>query len=109
MITVLENLFQIKSLSTDIPSEKNTQINVNAVRDFQSRFYENLHEGWMVAKIIDTLKAMQSIFFKYVPAERSNGFFNLYVAFLYPNATWGGIESALVDMSDSKRNFGLKM
>lgn len=97
-------LFQIKTLSKDVPNEKNAKIDVQAMRDYQSHLYDSLTEGWMVAKAIDTLKLQQSFLSKYVPAERLNGWFNLYFALSYPNATTGEIDSALVNMRHKTSN-----
>lgn len=76
---------------------ENNKIDVKTVRDFQFLSYDG-HEGWMVPKMIDTYKSYRSIISKHVPAERSNGIFNLLFAFVYPNTTSQEVESALVNI-----------
>lgn len=93
--------FKMKTLSKDIPNEENAKIDESALRGYQAHLFENLDDGWMVAKTIDTMKLQQSFFSKYVPAERLNRFFNLYFTIIYPNATSEEIESALVCMRDT--------
>lgn len=77
--------------------EKNSKIDVNNVRDYQSKneFLRRASAG-DIAGVMDELKVFQSILSKDLPPERYNGILDLRYVIFYQNATSNEIKSALV-------------
>lgn len=92
---LISYLFQFKELPHRIPKEKNTKIDVESMREYYTRRFGHT-DKWLIAKLIDGLKALQTKLSMDIPSERLNGIMNLIFLVEYPNATTEEIESNLV-------------
>lgn len=104
LLELYHYLFQINLIWEEILNKTNAKIDVEAVRDYQSRSYKHIYmrnNPEEMVKALDISKMLQSLLSKDVPAERSNNAFNLFFALGYPNATSEEIESALVSIRDN--------